>query len=50
MENLERIRIKDIARMAEVSVGTVDRVLHGRHGVSESSRQRVEEIFVTSAR
>ena len=45
MENLERIRIKDIARMAEVSVGTVDRVLHGRHGVSESSRQRVEEIL-----
>ena len=45
MENLERIRIKDIARMAEVSVGTVDRVLHGRHGVSESSRQRVEEVL-----
>ena len=26
----ERIRIKDIARLADVSVGTVDRVLHGR--------------------
>lgn len=41
----ERIRIKDIARLADVSVGTVDRVLHGRSGVSESSRQRVEEIL-----
>lgn len=41
----ERIRIKDIARLADVSVGTVDRVLHGRTGVSEASRQRVEEIL-----
>ena len=28
----ERIRIKDIAKMADVSVGTVDRVIHGRSG------------------
>lgn len=41
----ERIRIKDIAKMADVSVGTVDRVIHGRTGVSESSRKRVEEIL-----
>lgn len=41
----ERIRIKDIARLANVSVGTVDRVLHGRTGVSEASRKRVEEIL-----
>ncbi len=41
----ERIRIKDIAKMADVSVGTVDRVLHGRSGVSEASRKRVEEIL-----
>ena len=40
-----RIRIKDIARQAGVSVGTVDRVLHGRSGVSESSRTKVEEIL-----
>ena len=31
--------------MADVSVGTVDRVLHGRSGVSEASRKRVEEIL-----
>lgn len=31
--------------MADVSVGTVDRVIHGRSGVSESSRKRVKEIL-----
>lgn len=41
----ERIRIKDIARLADVSVGTVDRVIHNRSGVSEASRKRVEEIL-----
>ena len=34
-----------ISRLADVSVGTVDRVLHGRTGVSEASRKRVEEIL-----
>lgn len=42
---MERVRIKDIAKMADVSVGTVDRVIHGRSGVSEASKQRVEEIL-----
>lgn len=41
----ERIRIKDIALKAGVSVGTVDRVIHGRSGVSESSKKKVEEIL-----
>ena len=41
----ERIRIKDIADKAGVSVGTVDRVLHGRSGVSESSRIKVENVL-----
>ena len=45
---MERVRIKDIAKMADVSVGTVDRVIHGRSGVSESSRKRVEEILETT--
>ncbi|AVM52107.1 transcriptional regulator, LacI family [Bacteroides zoogleoformans] len=42
---MERIRIKDIAKLADVSVGTVDRVIHRRSGVSEASRKRVEEIL-----
>ncbi len=41
----ERVRIKDIARLADVSVGTVDRVIHGRKGVSEESRVKVEKIL-----
>ena len=41
----ERIRIQDIARLADVSVGTVDRVIHSRSGVSEASKKRVEEIL-----
>ncbi|WP_300727147.1 substrate-binding domain-containing protein [uncultured Bacteroides sp.] len=45
MKQTERVRIKDIAELAGVSVGTVDRVLHGRSGVSESSRKKVEEIL-----
>lgn len=42
---MDRIRIKDIAKLAKLSVGTVDRVIHDRNGVSEASRKRVEEIL-----
>lgn len=46
MEEIQgRIRIKDIAEQAGVSVGTVDRVLHGRPNVSEKSRIKVEEVL-----
>ena len=41
----EKIRIKDIAERAGVSVGTVDRVLHNRPNVSTKARQKVEEAF-----
>lgn len=41
----DKIRIKDIARLAGVSVGTVDRVLHERSGVAESSKKKVKEIL-----
>ncbi len=40
-----RIRIKDIARLAGVSEGTVDRVLHNRGEVSVQSREAVEHIL-----
>ena len=46
MDKLQsKIRIKDIALKAGVSAGTVDRVLHGRSGVSASSRNKVERIL-----
>ena len=37
--------IKDIAEMAGVSVGTVDRVLHNRPNVSEKALQRVNQVL-----
>jgi len=40
-----KIRIKDIARLAQVSVGTVDRVIHNRGEVAEDSYNRVMEIL-----
>ena len=41
----KKIRIKDIAKMAGVSAGTVDRVLHNRGNVSEAARESVEKIL-----
>lgn len=40
-----KIRIKDIAEMAGVSPGTVDRILHNRGNVSEPARKAVEEVL-----
>lgn len=41
----EKIRIKDIAERAGVSVGTVDRVLHQRPNVSKPAREKVEKAL-----
>ena len=41
----EKITIKDIAEIAGVSVGTVDRVLHNRANVSQSAREIVEKAL-----
>ena len=41
----EKIRIKDIAERAGVSVGTVDRVLHDRPNVSKPAREKVEQAL-----
>ena len=40
----KRLGIKEIARIANVSRGTVDRALHGREGISEKARQRILSI------
>ena len=37
----ERHGIHLIAEMANVSIGTVDRALHGRGGIKEATRQRI---------
>lgn len=36
--------VKEIARLADVSIGTVDRVLHQRSGVSSATRERVASV------
>lgn len=40
-----QIRIKDIASKANVSIGTVDRVLHNRGEVAEKTRRKVLQII-----
>ena len=40
----QRPTVKEIARLAGVSIGTVDRVLHGRAEVAEETRERVSAI------
>ena len=39
-----KIGIPEIAELANVSIGTVDRALHARKGVSEATRKRVLQI------
>jgi LacI family transcriptional regulator len=40
----ERRGIHLIAEMANVSIGTVDRALHGRGGIKDATRQRILQI------
>ena len=40
----KKARIKDIAELAGVSIGTVDRVLHKRGEVAEKTREKVKKI------
>ncbi len=41
---MKKIGIPEIARLANVSIGTVDRALHGRSEINEGTRQRVLRI------
>lgn len=42
MEHVKRITIQDVADYANVSVGTIDRVIHKRGKVSDEKKARVE--------
>lgn len=44
-ESKAPLRIKEIAKRANVSVGTVDRVIHNRPGVSVKTKQKVDAII-----
>lgn len=39
------VGIKEIAKLSGVSIGTIDRVLHDRPGVSERTKKKVNEII-----
>lgn len=45
MDKQKNMRIKDIAEMAGVSTGTVDRILHERGKVSEEARTKVDKVL-----
>lgn len=40
-----KVRIKDIAEIANVSIGTVDRVIHNRGEVSDETRDRIKKLL-----
>jgi LacI family transcriptional regulator len=44
-DTARKIGIKDIAKHANVSIGTVDRVLHNRNEVSKGTREQVLKII-----
>ena len=41
---MRKIGISEVAKLANVSIGTVDRALHGRARISESTRRRVLDV------
>lgn len=45
MKNEKTVGVKEIARRANVSIATVDRVIHNRTGVSPKTRSKIEEII-----
>ena len=45
MDEMINYTINDIAKMANVSRGTVDRVIHGRGKVSKPAYEKVKNIL-----
>ena len=45
MDKTKKITIQDVARYANVSVGTIDRVIHNRGKVSIEKKQKIEEAI-----
>lgn len=45
MKGEQSIGVKEIARKANVSIATVDRVLHNRLGVSETTKKKISDII-----
>lgn len=45
MKNEQNIGVKEIAKKANVSIATVDRVLHDRPGVSVKTKKKIEDLI-----
>ena len=45
MDRTKKITIQDVAKYANVSVGTIDRVIHNRGKVSAEKKQKIEEAI-----
>ncbi|MCG6186730.1 substrate-binding domain-containing protein [Maribellus maritimus] len=45
MEKSKKVTIQDVANYANVSVGTIDRVIHNRGKVSPEKKQKIEEAI-----
>ena len=45
MSDNSPVRMRDIARLADVSVGTVSRVVNGQPGVGQRTRDRIESLI-----
>ena len=45
INEMAKVRIKDIAEIANVSIGTVDRVIHKRGEVSLATRERIQKLL-----
>jgi LacI family transcriptional regulator len=43
---MSKVRIKDIAEIAHVSIGTVDRVIHKRGEVSPATREKIQKLLM----
>ncbi len=43
---MSKVRIKDIAEIAQVSIGTVDRVIHNRGEVSPATREKIQRLLL----
>lgn len=46
IESDKTATMEQVARAAGVSIGTVDRVLHNREGVSEKTRKKVFDVIM----
>jgi LacI family transcriptional regulator len=45
IENKKSVNLKDVAKLANVTLASVDRVINGRSGVSEKTKEKVQKAI-----